>query len=252
MTFNELFGLLVRIARAYTRLSSPVAFLARRFIRQSAKVLGAPCIRCIDVGAGNTPYVDTVVAAFGVEQYIAIDIAPNDRTVVVADAHALPVRSGSVDLVMSFDVIQHVAETEQVVGEMARVLAPGGCALITFPFLYAECDFKDYHRWTMEGMCDLLNRHGLEPLEQQRRGGPLFAGACALNWAVQHIVPGQRQSWRQRRNLTAVIRIAAIAILTIPTTAISWLALGLDSLLGERGAYMGGAVLARRGAGGRS
>lgn len=247
-----MFGYLVRIARAYTRLSSPFAFLARRFIRQSARVVGAPRIRCIDIGAGTAPYFDAVVAAFGVEQYIAIDIAPSDRTSIVADACALPVRSGSVDLIVSFDVIQHIAETERVVGEMARVLVPGGCAVITFPFLYAECDFKDYHRWTMDGMCHLLNRHGLEPVKQQRRGGPLFASACALNWAVQHLVPGQRQSWRQARNWTAVIRVATLALLTIPTTIAGWVALGLDGLLGDRGAYMGGAVLARRGPGARA
>jgi SAM-dependent methyltransferase len=246
MTHDGLFRSLVRIARVYTRLSSPIAFLARGFIRRSAGVVGGPRVRCIDVGAGNTPYCDDVVAAFGVEHYVAIDLVPSDRTSIVADARALPVRSGSVDLLMSFDVIQHVAETERVIEEMARVLAPGGYMVITFPFLYAECDFRDYQRWTMEGMCELLNRHGLEPLRQERRGGAFFAGACALNWAMQHMVPGQRKSWRQARTWTAVVRIAAVAVLTVPTTVVGWLALWFDSLVGGRGAYMGGSVLARR------
>jgi ubiquinone/menaquinone biosynthesis C-methylase UbiE len=246
MSSNVMFAFLVRAARAYTRASSPIAFLARRFIRQSAGSVSGPCTFCVDIGAGNAPYFHDVVTAFGIEHYVAVDISPNDRTSIVADARALPMRSRSVQLVLSFDAIQHVAEPEKVIEEMARVLVPGGCAIITFPFLYAECDFRDYQRWTMEGMCELLTRHGLGPVRQQRRGGPLFAGACALNWALQHMVPGQRKSWRQPRVWTAVVRLTVIAVLTIPTTVISWLALWSDSVMRGRGAYMGGAVLARR------
>jgi ubiquinone/menaquinone biosynthesis C-methylase UbiE len=184
------------------------------------------------------------MTAFGVEHYIALDVAPSDRTSIVADGRALPLLSRSVDLIVSFDTIQHLTDTDTVVAEMARVLVPGGGVIITFPFLYAECDFRDYQRWTMDGMRELLARHGFESLRAERRGGTCFAMACMLNWAMQHIVPGQRKSWRQARTALALVRSAVVVVLTFPTLLLCWLALSLDSLFKGQGAYMGGAVFA--------
>jgi SAM-dependent methyltransferase len=50
-----------------------------------------------------------------------------------ADARELPVRSGSCDLIVAFDVLEHIDEDYLVTAEMARVLRPGGTALIAVP-----------------------------------------------------------------------------------------------------------------------
>lgn len=50
-----------------------------------------------------------------------------------ADVRELPVRSGSCDLVTAFDVLEHVEEDHLVTAELARVLKPGGTALIAVP-----------------------------------------------------------------------------------------------------------------------
>lgn len=42
----------------------------------------------------------------------------------------IPVPDSSVDLIVSFDVFEHVAHPEPILAEMRRVLAPGGCAVI--------------------------------------------------------------------------------------------------------------------------
>jgi hypothetical protein len=130
--------------------------------------------------------------------------------------------------------------------EIARVLKPGGFLILTFPFVYGECDFHDYQRWTLEGMSELLRRHGLRPVLLERRGGTLFAASCLLNWMVQHLVPGQRASWRQTRNWKGLLRGAATAVLTLPTALLAWCALGFDALLCTGGVYAGGSVLATR------
>jgi ubiquinone/menaquinone biosynthesis C-methylase UbiE len=44
----------------------------------------------------------------------------------VADANRLPYEDNSFEAVMLFDVLEHVPEVAQVVGEIARVLKPGG------------------------------------------------------------------------------------------------------------------------------
>ena len=238
---------LVRLSRAYTRVISPVAFVARRFLRRAARESPEPRSVCLDVGAGTAPYRREIVDAFRVAHYVPVDIAPAICDAVVADARLLPFRTGSVDLVVSFDVIQHIAEPERVLAEVARILRPAGIVIVTFPFMYPECDFRDYQRWTVAGMEEMMRRCGLNPVLSSRRGGFVFAAVCALNWVLQHVVPGQRRSWRQARTWSGVVRSAMVAALTLPTNVLGWLALLFDAVVPARGAYMGGAILATRG-----
>jgi SAM-dependent methyltransferase len=50
-----------------------------------------------------------------------------------ADVRALPFRDASFDAIYSMGTIEHFDETEQAVAEMARVLKPGGRAIIGVP-----------------------------------------------------------------------------------------------------------------------
>jgi SAM-dependent methyltransferase len=50
-----------------------------------------------------------------------------------ADVRALPFGDASFDAIYSMGTIEHFDETEQAVREMARVLKPGGCAIIGVP-----------------------------------------------------------------------------------------------------------------------
>lgn len=240
------FARVARFSRLYTRITSPVAYIARRFIRDSAFLVGGRSEVCVDVGAGTAPYRADLVQAFGVKHYVAIDVAPTDVTSVVSDGLSLPLASASAGLVVSFDVIQHVREPERFVAELARVVSPTGYVMLTFPFLYCECDFADYERWTIAGMNEMLARHGLKSILSRRRGGILFAWACAMNWVIQHALPGQRKFWRSDRNWRTLLRSLLVVALSIPTTVVAWLALWIDSLLPVHGSYMGGAVFARR------
>jgi SAM-dependent methyltransferase len=51
----------------------------------------------------------------------------------VGDVRALPFRDDSFDAIYSMGTIEHFAETEHAVGEMARVLKPGGRAIVGVP-----------------------------------------------------------------------------------------------------------------------
>src|SRR5688500_12839439 len=94
----------------------------------------------------------------------------------VADVRALPFATGSFDAIYSMGTIEHFDETEQAVAEMARVLKPGGRAIIGVPNrhdpflrplmatvmqaagLYAYGYEKSYSRRALRGM---LERAGL-------------------------------------------------------------------------------------------
>jgi SAM-dependent methyltransferase len=235
----------IRIVRLYLYYTNPLIFVARRFIRNAA-ALGLRAVNCLDIGAGTAPYRPDIKNGLGVTSYIASDIAPTDQCNVVANACYLPFRDAVFDLVVSFEVIQAIPMPGQMLDEISRVLKPEGLVLLTFPFMYGEVDFHDYHRWTMEGMEADLSRYEFEIILAQRRGGVCFAVAYFLNWAIHHVIPGLRRSWRGERTPGSMLRSALLILLTFPITLLSWIALFVDHMLPSHGCYVGGTILARK------
>jgi len=69
----------------------------------------------------------------------AFDTGPGARHCLqgaVADVRALPFRDASFDAIYSMGTIEHFDETERAVEEMARVLKPGGRAIVGVPNRY--------------------------------------------------------------------------------------------------------------------
>ena len=237
---------LISAVRFYSRASNPVLFLGRQFLRRAAASFPHSSGCCLDVGAGTAPYRSLAVALWKLRRYVAVDVAPTDTTDVVGDACLLPFRAESFDIVVSFDTIQHIRDPGLTIDEIRRVVRIGGYFLLTFPFLYAECDFHDYQRWTIEGMTSALRSRGFDVVLEERRGGAVFAITCGIVWLLQHIIPGQRRSWRARRNWISILRSAIVACVTLPFVVASWGGLLIDKIFPSTGAYMGGAILARR------
>jgi SAM-dependent methyltransferase len=78
----------------------------------------------------------------------------------------VPVASAALDLVVALDVIEHVGEDDQVVLEIARILRPGGTALIAVPCdmsLWSAHDVAVGHfrRYTRAGIAALVESAGL-------------------------------------------------------------------------------------------
>lgn len=87
--------------------------------------------------------------------------------VLRADARKLPVASDSVDLVTAFDVLEHIEEDYEATAEIARVLRPGGTALIAVPCdmaLWSAHDEAVGHvrRYTRETLTSAIEKGGLE------------------------------------------------------------------------------------------
>ncbi|HEX2294113.1 MAG TPA: class I SAM-dependent methyltransferase [Actinomycetota bacterium] len=72
---------------------------------------------------------------------------PEARLVAVrADARALPFAAGSFDRVVASETLEHIADDSVAMAEIARVLRPGGRAVVTVP------------RWWPEAVCWALSR----------------------------------------------------------------------------------------------
>jgi SAM-dependent methyltransferase len=82
-----------------------------------------------DAGAAEAVGVD--ISAAAVEA--ASDGAPSNTSFLAGDVHALPFDDGRFDLVVCFEVIEHVDRQDEVIDELARVLAPGGVLALSSP-----------------------------------------------------------------------------------------------------------------------
>jgi SAM-dependent methyltransferase len=85
---------------------------------------------------------------------------------VRSDVTALPFASGSADLVLALDVIEHVDADEQALREIARVCRPGGHVLVhvpAFPVLWSAKDELNHHRrrYRRPALRALVERAGL-------------------------------------------------------------------------------------------
>lgn len=113
------------------------------------------------------------------ERVINLDIIRYEGVRIVADVLRLPVADASINSVICDTVIEHVAETKQVIDEIHRVLTPGGAAYFTFPLMYPfHASPNDFYRWTKPGFLKLLGN--FEIAEAGVRSGIFSALATIL------------------------------------------------------------------------
>ncbi|AKU16501.1 class I SAM-dependent methyltransferase [Luteipulveratus mongoliensis] len=93
----------------------------------------------------------------------------NERGLPVlrADAMKIPINDGSLDLVVAYDVLEHLEDDDRAVEEIHRCLRPGGAFLISVPAdprLWSAHDEAVGHvrRYTRPELIGLLERHGFE------------------------------------------------------------------------------------------
>lgn len=151
-------------------------------------------------------------------QYVGVDYAKTAERYgfkpdVFGDARSLPFCSNSFDYLFAFDVLEHVADIDDCVAEISRVLIPGGCALVQIPFAYPLHDEPyDFQRLTEHGLRRLAERAGLEVVDLKAVGHPVetacatAAMACAL--AVQALLSPARR-------LALVLLVPVLMILMV-------------------------------------
>jgi SAM-dependent methyltransferase len=122
----------------------------------------------LDVGSADGPSVAWLAG----RRKATVDIDPRGLTPgcgVCASAAALPFADESFDVVGAFDVIEHCDPESAVLGELARVLRPGGALLVSVPaYQWAwstHDDLNGHHRrYTRGRALAAVSRTGLVPL----------------------------------------------------------------------------------------
>lgn len=116
-------------------------------------------------------------------EFITLDFVAFPHVDVVTDLERpLPLRTASVDAVVSISVLEHLRGPEAVLGEVARVLRPGGRLHLATPLLYPYHGAPhDYRRWTLPGLGLLLAGEFVV-----ERSGPRGGAAGVVALALAH------------------------------------------------------------------
>lgn len=135
------------------------------------RLRGLPPGRALDVGAaagGNTRVLREhgwSPCALEYTEDGASFAAGRGLRVIRGDATALPVRSESCDLVVAYDVLEHIPDDKSAAAEIYRSLRPGGTFLVAVPcdpkLWSAHDDAVDHvRRYTRQTLADLLGGAG--------------------------------------------------------------------------------------------
>lgn len=119
-----------------------------------------------DAGAGEGYYK----RLFKNGTYHATDLCKLEKAYgrihFISDLKSIPVRNEAYDLILCTQVLEHLPQPDQVLGELFRVLKPSGQLWFSAPFFFPEHEVPyDFFRYTRYGLTHLLETQGFEVRE---------------------------------------------------------------------------------------
>lgn len=119
--------------------------------------------RVIDLGCGTAPYKSIILET--AREYIGVDwkncYHDQSNVDIYADIVAgVPLVSECADMVVSFQVMEHLREPDAFLTECNRILKDGGRLVVSVPFMWHVHEKPyDYFRYTRYGLEYLLEKN---------------------------------------------------------------------------------------------
>jgi SAM-dependent methyltransferase len=125
----------------------------------------------VDLGCGAMPY-RSMMLQHGI-RYVGADIDGAGDLLIGRDGQ-VPLADGSIDAIMSIQVLEHVDDLDAYCAEICRLLRPAGTLLLSThgTWLYHPHP-RDLRRWTRTGLGNELAHRGLAVEETVSIVGPL-------------------------------------------------------------------------------
>ena len=128
--------------------------------------------KLLDVGCGTKPYR----SLFAVDEYVGLDIdSEHSRELGIADefydGEVFPFTDQEFDAILCNQVLEHVFNPDEFLGEISRVMKVSAKMVLTIPFVWDEHEQPyDYGRYSSFGLKALLERNGFKVLEHEKIG----------------------------------------------------------------------------------
>lgn len=156
---------------------------------RTASAPGGGLLRILDYGCGtggNTSAYASLGPVVGIEPdapAVRLAQARGGAQYCRSSGTQLPFRPGVFDAVVASDVLEHIEDDFAAVSEIARVLRPGGAAIVSVPahqWLFSEHDTALHHfrRYSKTALRDLLERTGLRIRRLSYWNATLFPAIC--------------------------------------------------------------------------
>jgi SAM-dependent methyltransferase len=187
--------------------------IIRSFIEKIVRDLGDARPHILDVGCGTGANLE-MLAEFGEAE--GVDVSPEAlafcrerglRNVRLGAAERLPYEDASFDLVTALDVVEHLDDDTAGLGEMRRVLRPGGRAMLFVPafmFLWGVQDDVSHHRrrYTLSTLRAAVEAAGFE-VERATYANISFFGPILLGRLLMRAT-GLRPASENNINVSAL------------------------------------------------
>jgi len=148
-----------------------------------------------DLGCGIRPYEQDILQV--ADRYIGVDWSNSLHDLsaeIVTDLNkALPVDDELADTVVSFQVMEHLREPQNMLSEAYRVLKPGGTIFVTVPWQWRIHEAPhDYFRYTPYGLKYLFEKAGFVDIEIQAQSGFFSMLFLKMNYFSLRLIRGPR------------------------------------------------------------
>lgn len=152
----------------------------------------------VDAGCSSGYLLEDLRDALPDAQLIGVDLVASglrtahelvpEATLLLADVCDLPVIDGSVDAVVSANLLEHVSDDERALREFHRILAPGGRAAIVVPAGPGTYDYYDRfldheRRYARHELAGKAGRAGFRVLHDGYIGSLIYPAF----WAVKKL-----------------------------------------------------------------
>ncbi|HEX2418826.1 MAG TPA: class I SAM-dependent methyltransferase [Micromonosporaceae bacterium] len=187
----------VRLFRAFLKEQSEPDFFYQTLAQDSVEQVNGYAdlygSLVLDVGGGPGYFADAFRSAGA--RYVGVDPDVGELSsrggpapgMLMASGMRLPVRTGSVDLCYSSNVLEHVPDPWQMAAEMVRVTRPGGTIFLSYTPWHSPWGGHETSPWHFLGgqfaRRRYVSRHDRQP--KNRFGESLFAVSVAagLRWS---------------------------------------------------------------------
>ena len=184
--------------------------------------VGSPA-RVLDVGSADGP---SVTWMRGGHHHVSVDLDPRGLTHgqgVQASALTLPFRDAAFDVAAAFDVVEHCDPEAQALGELWRVLRPGGRLLLSVPayqWAWTDHDVRAGHhrRYTRPRLLAAVRAAGFDV----RRCSYGFAGVFPA-FAAERLVRRVRRPATSSDSLPQPSPAVERALLGVSRVEARWL-----------------------------
>lgn len=140
-----------------------------------------------DLGCGVRPYEEDILTV--ADRYVGVDWSDTLHGLhadIVADLNRqLPINKEVADVVVSFQVLEHLYAPQIMLNEAFRILRPGGRIFLAVPFQWWVHEAPhDYFRYTRYGLNYLLSNAGFADIEIKESSGFWVMWLLKLNYQL--------------------------------------------------------------------